>query len=87
MLYPLKKGVTPEDDAIMERYEFLLLKSKEIWEESIAGGGYKRNKDTQGDQAPAKPNHPISNPSTTSGHNYLGAPSINSSYANKPSSS
>jgi hypothetical protein len=42
MLYPLKKGVAPEDDALMEKYEFLLAKSKEIWEESIAGGGYKR---------------------------------------------
>lgn len=42
MLYPLKKGVSPEDDATMEKYEFLLAKSKEIWEESIAGGGYKK---------------------------------------------
>jgi hypothetical protein len=26
----------------MDKYEFLLAKSKEIWEESIAGGGYKK---------------------------------------------
>jgi hypothetical protein len=45
MLYPLKRGVCPEDDALMERYDYLLVKSKEIWEESIAGGGYSRKKD------------------------------------------
>jgi hypothetical protein len=42
MLYPLKRGVAPEDDQLMDKYEFLLAKSKEIWEESIAGGGYKK---------------------------------------------
>ena len=50
MLYPLKRGLIPEDDALMDKYEFLLAKSKEIWEESIAGGGYvkrKDNKDTE----------------------------------------
>jgi hypothetical protein len=26
----------------MEKYDYLLIKSKEIWEESIAGGGYKK---------------------------------------------
>ena len=26
----------------MDKYDFLLAKSKEIWEESIAGGGYKK---------------------------------------------
>ena len=35
----------------MEKYEYLLAKSKEIWEESIAGGGYKK-KDSQSDAAP-----------------------------------
>lgn len=35
----------------MEKYEYLLVKSKEIWEESIAGGGYKK-KDPQSDAAP-----------------------------------
>lgn len=35
----------------MEKYEYLLAKSKEIWEESIAGGGYKK-KDAQSDAAP-----------------------------------
>jgi len=29
----------------MDRYDYLLIKSKEIWEESIAGGGYVKKKD------------------------------------------
>ena len=41
-LYPLKRGANIEDDQLMEKYEYLLQKSKEIWEESIAGGGYKK---------------------------------------------
>jgi RecG-like helicase len=45
-LYPLKRGANLEDDQLMEKYEYLLAKSKEIWEESIAGGGYKK-KDTE----------------------------------------
>lgn len=35
----------------MEKYDYLLIKSKEIWEESIAGGGYKK-KDPQSEPAP-----------------------------------
>ena len=55
MLYPLKKGICEEDDLLMDKYDYLLIKSKEVWEESIAGGGYKK-KDSQGDAAPsAKP--------------------------------
>jgi len=45
MLYPIRRGITPEDDSLMDKYEFLLAKSKEIWEESIAGGGYIKRKD------------------------------------------
>lgn len=45
MLYPIKRGVNTEDDALMDKYDFLLAKSKEIWEESIAGGGYIKRKD------------------------------------------
>lgn len=45
MLYPIKRGVTQEDDALMDKYEYLLARSKEIWEESIAGGGYVKRKD------------------------------------------
>lgn len=41
-LYPLRRGQNLEDDQIMEKYDYLLAKSKEIWEESIAGGGYKK---------------------------------------------
>lgn len=52
MLYPLKRGVKQEDDALMDKYEYLLAKSKEIWEESIAGGGYKRKDNANGDSAP-----------------------------------
>ncbi len=37
----------------MDKYEFLLAKSKEIWEESIAGGGYIKRKDNNKDEAPA----------------------------------
>ncbi len=55
MLYPLKKGVRSEDDQLMEKYEMLLAKSKEIWEESIAGGGYKKKVEAAGDSTPAKP--------------------------------
>jgi hypothetical protein len=44
----------------MEKYDYLLAKSKEIWEESIAGGGYKR-KDKEGDTAPSKPSAPHQN--------------------------
>ena len=52
MLYPLKRGLTLEEDALMDKYEFLLAKSKEIWEESIAGGGYIKRKDKD-EQQPA----------------------------------
>ena len=45
MLYPLKRGANAEDDSLMDKYELLLAKSKEIWEESIAGGGYVKRKD------------------------------------------
>jgi hypothetical protein len=31
----------------MDKYEVLLAKSKEIWEESIAGGGYIKRKDKE----------------------------------------
>ena len=53
MLYPLRRGVTPEDDQLMDKYEFLLAKSKEIWEESIAGGGYIKRKDPATSDPPA----------------------------------
>lgn len=45
MLYPLRRGVNTEDDALMDKYDYLLAKSKEIWEESIAGGGYIKRKE------------------------------------------
>jgi hypothetical protein len=45
MLYPLRRGANPDDDALMDKYDYLLSKSKEIWEESIAGGGYIKRKD------------------------------------------
>lgn len=56
MLYPLKRGQNLEDDQIMEKYDFLMIKSKEIWEESIAGGGYKK-RDTAVEATPAS-KHP-----------------------------
>ena len=31
----------------MERYDSLIIKSKEIWEESISGGGYQRKKEKE----------------------------------------
>ena len=37
----------------MDKYEFLLAKSKEIWEESIAGGGYIKRKDPATSDPPA----------------------------------
>ena len=43
-MYPLKTGVSKEDDDLMVRYNALLIKSKEIWEESISGGGYVMKK-------------------------------------------
>jgi hypothetical protein len=43
MLFPLKKS-NPVDEALMTKYEYLLLKSKEAWEESISGGGYVNKK-------------------------------------------
>jgi hypothetical protein len=53
MLYPLKRGVVPEDDTLMDKYDYLLAKSKEIWEESIAGGGYIKRKEAQSSDPPA----------------------------------
>ncbi|CDW87803.1 tubulin-tyrosine ligase family protein [Stylonychia lemnae] len=44
MLYPLKKGADEYSDQLMEKYDLLLVKSKEIWEESISGGGYVAKK-------------------------------------------
>jgi hypothetical protein len=38
----------------MDKYEYLLAKSKEIWEESISGGGYIKRKD-QKDAIPEPP--------------------------------
>lgn len=58
MLYPLKRGVAPEDDQLMDKYEFLLAKSKEIWEESIAGGGYKKKVQDPEMTPQYKPNQP-----------------------------
>lgn len=43
----------------MEKYDYLLAKSKEIWEESIAGGGYKK-KDPQSTE-PAPPSKVMAN--------------------------
>jgi hypothetical protein len=40
IMYPLAKGVSEEQDELMSMYDAILVKSKEIWEESIAGGGY-----------------------------------------------
>ena len=50
MLYPLKRGANLEDDALMDKYELLLSKSKEIWEESIAGGVYIKRKEKEDGQ-------------------------------------
>ena len=47
MLYPLKKGQDEKQDNLMEKYDMLLAKSKEIWEESISGGGYLAKKKEQ----------------------------------------
>jgi hypothetical protein len=62
----------------MEKYEYLLVKSKEIWEESIAGGGYKK-KEVQGDAAPARPSVYNKDPAY--------ANQVPGSTGNKPSSS
>ena len=43
-LYPLKKGISEEQDGLIKKYDDLLIKSKEIWEDSIAGGGYAHKK-------------------------------------------
>lgn len=77
MLYPIKRGQNEEDDLLMEKYDFLLAKSKEIWEESIAGGGYKK-KEPQGDAAPARPSMYAKDPA------YMGVGVV---ITNKPSSS
>ena len=44
VVYPLKKGVTVENDELMHKYDVFIAKSKEIWEESISGGGYVNKK-------------------------------------------
>jgi hypothetical protein len=36
----------------MDKYEYLLAKSKEIWEESISGGGYVKRKEAKEGQEP-----------------------------------
>ena len=33
-LYPLKKGVSKHDDRLMEEYELILAKAKDVYEES-----------------------------------------------------
>ena len=80
MLYPLKRGLVEEDDKLMDKYEFLLLRSKEIWEESIAGGGYKK-KDKEGEAIMYKPAPPGAGGLPSSIVQATGVPS------NKPSSS
>jgi hypothetical protein len=37
----------------MDKYDYLLAKSKEIWEESIAGSGYIKRKEAQSNDPPA----------------------------------
>ncbi len=39
MLYPLRGGGTEEQD-LMHKYDQLLAISKQIWDESVSGGGY-----------------------------------------------
>lgn len=46
-LYPLPFGENEENDMLMDKYDNLLIKSKEIWEESISGGGYIKKKETE----------------------------------------
>lgn len=47
MLYPLIRGEREEFDTLMDKYDSLLLKSKEIWEESIGGGGYVKKREPE----------------------------------------
>lgn len=87
MLYPLKRGVAEQDDQLMDKYEYLLIKSKEIWEESIAGGGYKK-KDSA-DAPPAKPTAIISTKDMNANVYIPNAQATSSGFmaSNKPSSS
>tara|TARA_B110000285_G_C15009261_1_gene555540 strand:- start:752 stop:1141 length:390 start_codon:yes stop_codon:yes gene_type:complete len=36
-LYPLKKGVSEKDDKLMEKYDYIYKKGKEVFDESVGG--------------------------------------------------
>jgi hypothetical protein len=38
-IYPLKRGVCAKDDALMDKYEFIYKTGKDVYLESMAGGG------------------------------------------------
>lgn len=38
-LYPLKRGVCVKDDALMDKYDFINMNGKNVYSESISGGG------------------------------------------------
>ena len=46
-LYPLPSEENEENEMLMDKYDNLLVRSKEIWEESISGGGYVKKRETE----------------------------------------
>jgi len=51
-LYPLPLGVSKEQDELMERYEYLYQKkSRQVYEDSVAGGGLPKSKKEELHQA------------------------------------
>ena len=59
-LYPLPIGENEDNDMLMDKYDDLLIKSKEIWEESISGGGYIKKKETEPLPKDVKSSKPLS---------------------------
>ena len=38
-LYPLKRGVSDKDDRMMDQYDYIYKKAKDVYSESTTGGG------------------------------------------------
>ena len=55
-LYPLKKGVSREDDKLMNDYDYIYRKAKEVYSESTTGGGRIRIKKDEPIKSETQPN-------------------------------
>jgi len=44
VIFPLAQGVSSEQDELMTRYNLIMARAKEMWEDSIQGGGHLAKK-------------------------------------------